>query len=74
MRFQIQIPGATKWMPNWKDNGWRTSSGEPVKNRADFEYLDSAMRDSNVNVKFVSVNGETYYTVSPTISKFRVGV
>ena len=24
-------------MPRWKENGWRTASGEPVKNRAELE-------------------------------------
>lgn len=32
------------WMPKWKDNGWRKASGEPVKNRTDFEKLDSALQ------------------------------
>ena len=25
--------GITKWLPNWKKNGWKTSAKDPVKNR-----------------------------------------
>ena len=26
------IEGYTKWIINWKRNGWKTSSGKPVQN------------------------------------------
>ena len=44
--------GATQWMPNWKQNGWQTSSGRPVANRGDWERLDRA--SSGMNVTYVS--------------------
>ena len=25
--------GITKWILNWKKNGWKTTAGQPVKNR-----------------------------------------
>ena len=40
-------------MPRWKENGWRTASGEPVKNRAELERLDHAMGGMR-DVQFVS--------------------
>ena len=44
-----------KWMPNWKQNDWRTASGEPVKNRSELQQLDRQMQQMN-DVQFVSNN------------------
>lgn len=35
------VQAMTGWIRNWKRNGWRLVTGEPVKNREDFERLDS---------------------------------
>jgi ribonuclease HI len=32
--------GITKWMTNWKKNGWQTADKKPVKNRDLWERLD----------------------------------
>lgn len=32
--------GITTWIFNWKKNGWKTSSKDPVKNRELWEHLD----------------------------------
>ncbi|OQB39594.1 MAG: Ribonuclease HI [Candidatus Latescibacteria bacterium ADurb.Bin168] len=32
--------GITKWLPNWKRNGWKTSAKDPVKNQDLWEALD----------------------------------
>ena len=32
--------GMTKWIKNWKANGWRTSHGKPVKNEDLWRRLD----------------------------------
>jgi ribonuclease HI len=37
------IDACTKWRHGWKRKNWRTSSGEPVKNRDLMERLDSLM-------------------------------
>lgn len=37
------IDACTKWRHGWKKKNWRTSSGEPVKNRDLMERLDSLM-------------------------------
>ncbi|KAI0984116.1 hypothetical protein GJ496_003080 [Pomphorhynchus laevis] len=37
---QFMIDCMTKWIGKWKSNGWRLSTGEPVKNRSDLEELD----------------------------------
>jgi ribonuclease HI len=35
--------GITKWLPNWKRNGWRTSDKQPVKNADLWQRLESAV-------------------------------
>ena len=37
------IDALTKWRHGWKRRGWKTSSGEPVKNRDLIEHLDVLM-------------------------------
>ena len=32
--------GVTKWMANWKRNGWRTAAKQPVKNQDLWQALD----------------------------------
>ncbi|XP_075984686.1 ribonuclease H1-like [Anticarsia gemmatalis] len=54
-KFLIQ--SATEWMPAWKNNGWKRSSGEPVRNETDFRALDRAQRESNVQVNWRYVGG-----------------
>lgn len=49
----MMMAGATKWMDGWKSNGWRTSTGGEVKNRADFERLNEASK--GMNVKWVRI-------------------
>ncbi|XP_074640906.1 ribonuclease H1-like [Tubulanus polymorphus] len=52
---QFLINSVTKWMKNWKRNGWKLASGEPVVNREDFEALDLAM--CGMNIQWVHVRG-----------------
>ena len=35
--------GITKWIHNWKRNGWRTASKEPVKNAELWQRLELAL-------------------------------
>lgn len=37
---QYVIRGVTEWLPGWRARGWRTTSGQPVKNRDLWEELD----------------------------------
>ena len=34
--------GMTSWMAGWKRKGWKTASGEPVKNKEIWVQLDAA--------------------------------
>nr|XP_004477732.2 ribonuclease H1-like [Dasypus novemcinctus] len=40
--------GVTKWMPAWKENGWKTASGRDVVNRSHFERIDQASRGMDI--------------------------
>lgn len=45
--------GITKWMNNWKRNGWRTASKEPVKNVDLWKRLDTAAQRHHVSWHWV---------------------
>ena len=40
--------GITSWIHNWKKNGWRTASKEPVKNVDLWQRLDAALKTHDV--------------------------
>lgn len=48
------IKCVTEWMPKWKKNGWRLSTGGEVKNKEQLVELDKAMKEG-VQVKWVSL-------------------
>jgi hypothetical protein len=48
---QFTINCATKWMSNWKRNGWKRGDKSDVKNKEDLEQLDSTMQ--GIEVKWV---------------------
>lgn len=47
------MDGITKWIDNWRKNGWRTSKGLPVKNMALWKELDSLMSTRDVTWTWV---------------------
>ena len=40
--------GITKWIHNWKRNGWRKSNRKPVENRDLWERLDAAVASHDI--------------------------
>ena len=40
--------GITKWLPNWKRNGWKTTAKKPVKNDDLWQRLDIAQAPHNI--------------------------
>lgn len=40
--------GITKWIFNWKKNGWKTSDKKPVKNAELWQQLEAALKDHKV--------------------------
>lgn len=51
------MDGITKWMKNWKRNGWKTADKKPVKNGELWQELDAAV--ALHTVKWVWVHGHT---------------
>lgn len=49
------MEGVTKYMHNWKRNGWRTADKKEVKNRDLWERIDALLQ--NHDVKWVWVKG-----------------
>ena len=45
--------GITRWLANWKQNGWRTSAKKPVKNQELWQKLDSQALRHDVTWKWV---------------------
>jgi len=45
--------GVTKWLDNWKRNGWRTAGKQPVKNQDLWEQLDRVMAQHTITWHWV---------------------
>ena len=45
--------GITKWINNWKKNGWRTANKKPVKNTELWQALDQALERHQVRWHWV---------------------
>ncbi|XP_053315855.1 ribonuclease H1 [Spea bombifrons] len=50
---KFTINGATKWVPSWKQNGWKTSAGHDVVNKQDFQKLDNLCQGMDVTWTYV---------------------
>jgi len=47
------MDGITKWIFNWKKNGWRTANKKPVKNDDLWQRLDAAMKGHDIEWQWV---------------------
>lgn len=45
--------GISKWIHNWKKNGWRTAGKKPVKNAELWQALDEAVARHDITWKWV---------------------
>ena len=54
---QYVVRGAEEWLPGWKRNGWRTSSGKEVANISLWKRLDQARSARSASTKFKWVRG-----------------
>jgi ribonuclease HI len=45
--------GITKWVANWKRNGWQTAAKKPVKNKDLWLALDNAIQRHTISWKWV---------------------
>ncbi|XP_059049258.1 ribonuclease H1-like [Achroia grisella] len=53
---QFLINSVTKWMPGWKNKGWKLRSGEPVKNEQDFKDLDKYQNKLQIKWNYVEAH------------------
>ena len=53
--------GITKWIKNWEQNGWKTSSKKDVKNRELWERLNSLDKFHNVKWEWVKGHSTNIY-------------
>jgi ribonuclease HI len=47
------MDGATKWLPRWKANGWKTADKKPVKNEDLWRALEIAMQRHDMKWRWV---------------------
>jgi ribonuclease HI len=79
---EYSIKAVSLWLAAWKKNGWRTSSGEPVKNKELIESIDASMQRikmintglddaRKIRVKLIHVNS---HQVPDTSDKFKYSI
>jgi len=56
---QFLINCVTNWMAKWKKNGWKTGSGQEVKNKEDLLEIDKLLQGGRVEVKWNHVKGHS---------------
>jgi ribonuclease HI len=47
------VKGMTRWLNGWKSKNWRTSEGQPVKNRELWERLDELGRGRSIQWQWI---------------------
>jgi ribonuclease HI len=45
--------GVSKWLPRWKQNGWKTAEKKPVKNADLWQRLELAMEHHDIDWRWV---------------------
>jgi len=79
---EYSIKAVSLWLVAWKKNGWKTSGGEPVKNKELIESIDASMQrikvintgldDSHkIRVKLIHVNS---HQIPDTTDKFKYSI
>ena len=53
--------GITEWILKWKENGWKNSNKEPVKNKDLWEKLDNLCEQNTINWKWVKGHSNNKY-------------
>lgn len=47
------MKGITDWLPNWKQRGWKTATGKPVKNVELWQRLDEICPNHTIDWRWV---------------------
>lgn len=53
------IDGITKWLKNWKRNGFQTAAKKPVKNDDLWKEIDHVLTQRNGSTKIIWIRGHT---------------
>ena len=53
--------GITEWVLKWKENGWKNSNKEPVKNKDLWEKLVNLCEQNTINWKWVKAHASNKY-------------
>ena len=53
--------GITEWVLKWKENGWKNSNKEPVKNKDLWEKLDNLCEQNTISWKWVKGHASNKY-------------
>jgi ribonuclease HI len=53
--------GITEWVIKWKENGWKNSNKEPVKNKDLWEKLDNLCEQNTINWKWIKGHASNKY-------------
>ena len=53
--------GITEWVLKWKENGWKNSNKEPVKNKDLWEKLDNLCEQNIMNWKWIKGHSSNKY-------------
>ncbi|RCX11990.1 ribonuclease HI [Extensimonas vulgaris] len=51
--------GITEWLAGWKAKGWRTASGQPVKNVDLWQQLDALVRERGHRIEWRWIRGHS---------------
>lgn len=54
---QYVLKGITEWLPGWKRKGWRTASGQPVKNVELWQQLEKLVAEGGHTIDWRWVRG-----------------
>jgi len=47
------LQGATEWLENWKERGWKTAAKKPVENKDLWQQLDAQLRRHTIEFRWV---------------------
>ena len=53
--------GISEWVLKWRENGWKNSNKEPVKNKDLWEKLDNLCEQNTINWKWVKGHASNKY-------------
>lgn len=56
MDSQYAMKAVTTWLPGWKRNGWKTSSGKPVANQELVVRIDELLAGREVEFRYVAAH------------------